>query len=186
MKKILQLTIFTLLFFACGKQKEQKLPETTIYAIQDLGLLATTEYTFGKVLFLDDNKDWYRWGDRKILISVKAKVKAGVDLSKMNASDITIESDKKIKLLLPAPEVVSFNMDPNDIKTEMKDINGLRFDFSQEEKMRVQKMGEDAIQREMRESTILTDARKNARVFLTDFYKELGFEEVIIDFRSNN
>ncbi len=169
--------------FSC-KEKEEKLPEVEIHHIQELGTLATTEYTFGKIVQLNDDKDWYRWGDRKILISVKAKAKAGVDLTKMNDKDVEVSEDKKtIKLTLPAAEIVSFEMNPNEIKTEMTDVNGLRFDFSQEEKMKVLQLGEKSIRTEMMESNILSEARKNARVFLKDFYHDMGYETVIIDFK---
>lgn len=177
------LIILSCLFLLSCKEGEKKLPETELHHIQMLGTLATTEYTFGKIIQLNDNKDWYRFGDRKILISTKAKVKAGVDLTKMDDKDVVIIDDKTIQLTLPAPEIVSFDMNSNDIKTEMTDINGLRFEFSQEEKVKVLKMGEESIRREMMDSNILSEARKNARIFLTDFYKDLGYENVIIEFK---
>lgn len=159
------------------------MPETKLYNIQDLGTLATTEYTFGKVVQLNDDKDWYRLGDRKILISVKAKAKAGVDLTRMDEKDVEEIDGKTVKLTLPAPEIVSFDMNPNDINTAMTDVNGFRFEFSQEEKIKVLQLGEQSIRQEMMESNILSDAKKNARVFLNDFYKDLGYENVIIEFK---
>lgn len=169
--------------FAC-KSKEEELPVVDIHHIQELGTLATTEYTFGKIVQLNDDKDWYRWGDRKILISVRARAKAGVDLTKMNEQDIEVSEDKKtVKLTLPPAEIVSFDMNPNEINTEMTDVNGFRTDFSQEEKMKVLQLGEKSIRREMMESNILSDAKKNARVFLKDLYQDMGYETVIIDFK---
>lgn len=159
------------------------MPEKELYHIQELGTLATTEYTFGKIVQLNDNKDWYRLGDRKILLSVKAKVKAGVDLTKMENQDIIEVDEKTVKLVLPAPEIVSFDMNPNDIRTEMTDINGFRFEFSQDEKVKILQLGEKSIREEMTDSNILSEAKKNARVFLTDFYKDLGYENVIIEFK---
>lgn len=181
MKPLLFIISICLLFFSC--KEEKKLPETDVYQIRELGTLATTEYTYGKILQLNDDKEWYKIGDRKILISVKAKAKAGIDLTKMNDKDIVEKDDKTIQLILPAPEVISFDMSPSDIRTEMTDINGLRMEFSQEEKVKILQMGEQSIRREMMESNILQDAQKNARVFLTDFYKDMGYENVIIDFK---
>lgn len=172
-----------LILSACGRQKKDELPQTEIHHIQSLGTLATTEYTFGKIIQLNDNKDWYKLGDRKILISTKAKVKAGVDLTKMEDNDVLVKDDKTIHLTLPAPEIVSFDMNPNDIRTEMTDVNGLRLEFSQEEKIKVLQLGEKRIREEMMESNILSDAKKNARIFLTDFYKDLGYENVVIEFK---
>ncbi len=173
-----------LIWFSCGKKAGEELPVTDIHHIQDLGTLATTEYTFGKIVHLNDDKDWYRFGDRKILIRVKAKAKAGIDLTKMNDKDVEVTDEgKTVKLLLPAPEIISFEMNPNDIRTEMTDVNGFRFEFSQEEKMKVLQLGEKSIREEMKESNILTDAKRNARVFLKDFYQDMGYEHVIIDFK---
>lgn len=176
------LIIFTCLSLLSCKEDKQ-LPEKELHQIQELGTLSTTEYTFGKIVQLNDDKDWYRLGDRKILISVKAKVKAGIDLTKMDEQDIVEVDEKTVKLILPAPEIVSFDMNPNDIKTEMTDINGFRFEFSQDEKVKILQLGEESIREEMMESNILSDAKKNARVFLSDFYKDLGYEKVMIEFK---
>lgn len=180
MKKIL--IIATVLFFFSCSEKTQS-PVQKVHDIKELGTLATTEYTYGKILQLNDNKEWYKIGDRKILISVRAKVKAGVDLTKMNEQDVVEKDDQTIQLTLPAPEIVSFDMNPNDIRTEMQDINGFRANFSQDEKVKILQLGETSIREELKESNILSDARKNARVFLTDFYKDMGYETVIIDFK---
>lgn len=171
----------TLFLFSCS-EKEQS-PVEKVHDIKELGTLATTEYTYGKILQLNDDKEWYKIGDRKILISVKAKVKAGVDLTKMSEQDIIEKDDQTIQLTLPAPEIVSFDMNPNDIRTEMQDVNGFRTNFSQDEKVKILQLGEERIRTEMQESNILSDARKNARVFLTDFYKDMGYETVIIEFK---
>lgn len=40
--------------------------------------LGTVEYTITKVVKADDNADWYKFGDRKILFTVKATMKAGI------------------------------------------------------------------------------------------------------------
>lgn len=178
------IVLMCLMLFSCGNKGEDQLPVTEIHHIQELGTLATTEYTFGKIVQLNDDKDWYRFGDRKILLSVKAKVKAGVDLTRMNDRDVEVSDDgKTVKLMLPAPEIVAFDMNPNDIKTEMTDVNGFRFEFTQDEKMKVLQLGEKSIRTEMMESNILSDAKKNARVFLKDFYQDMGYENVIIDFK---
>lgn len=178
------IVLMCLMLLSCGNKEEDQLPVTEIHHIQELGTLATTEYTFGKIVQLNDDKDWYRFGDRKILLSVKAKVKAGVDLTRMNDRDVEVSDDgKTVKLMLPAPEIVAFDMNPNDIKTEMTDVNGFRFEFTQDEKMKVLQLGEKSIRTEMMESNILSDAKKNARVFLKDFYQDMGYENVIIDFK---
>ena len=172
-----------LFFFIAACSEEKELPVADVYQIHNLGTLATTEYTFGKILQLNDNKEWYKLGDRKILISVRAKVKAGVDLQKIKPEDVVVSDETTITLRLPAAEIVSFEMNPSEIRTEMSDVNGFRMEFSQTEKIKILKMGEESIRHDMMESNIIKDAEKNARVFLIDFYKELGFETVNIEFK---
>lgn len=165
-------------------KEEKTIPETEVYQIQDLGTLSTTEYTFGKVLHLEDNKEWYKLGDRKILINVRAKAKAGVDLRKVSDADIVEKDKKTISLTLPAPEIISFDINTEDVRTVHTDVNGFRMEFNQEEKIKILEMGEQAIRKEMMQSDILKEAKKNATVFLRDFYKNQGYEQVIIDFKT--
>ena len=72
-------------------------------------------------------------------------------------------------------------MDPNDVKTEMEEINGFRHNFTQQEKNAFLKQGEAAIKKNLAETGIIKDANDNVTVFLQDFYKKLGFKEVIVN-----
>jgi len=180
-KHLLYGLLFSLLA-SCGEDK--KIEEKEIFEVKNIGMLSTTEYTVGKVVKLSDNKEWYKWGDRKILMSCKAKIKAGVNMNEILDKDIKAEG-KRIEITLPPPQIVSFEMDPDLIRTEMVDVNGFRANFTQEEKNRVMQLGEKAIREDLKKLNILNDAEKNAKAFLTDFYKELGFEEVIIHGTTN-
>ncbi|MDX2362145.1 MAG: DUF4230 domain-containing protein [Crocinitomicaceae bacterium] len=185
-----------LFVFITACSSENDIPEDQVYAIREIGILSTTEYTIGKVIKLDDSDlgldeiDWsdLSWtdldnipkiGDRKLLISCKAKVKAGVDLSQIKDSDITIKGNT-IEIILPPATITSFSMDPKSVHTEMENISGFRDPFTQEEKTNFLQQGEEAILEDLDQSTILKDATDNAEIFLQDFYKQLGFEEVII------
>lgn len=173
---------FILVFFFIGCSEEPQLPELDVYQIRDIGILATSEYTLGKVIKLSDPPEWYKLGDRKILISTKAKVKAGCDLSKLNEGDIEVVGSK-IKITLPGVTLTSFEMNPEDVRTEMKNISGFRTDFSQEEVNKILKLGEQAIRAEVMKTDILKDAKENTTEFIVNFYKDLGFEEVIVEYK---
>ncbi len=176
LKPIVYLIPLLILFASCG---EDEVKEDEIFEIRNIGILSTSEYTVGKVIKLDDEGEWYKWGDRKILISCKAKIKAGVNLNNLRDEDIKING-KRIEIYLPPAEITSFDMDPKDMKTEMVEVSGMRFDFTQEETNDILKQGEQAIRKEMKSLNILYDAQKNAAVFVKDFYTQLGFEEVIV------
>ena len=177
MKNRLFFSLLVLFLASCGDEKE--VHETEIYQIRSIGTLATTEYTLGKIIHWNDEGEWYKFGDRKILLSCKATVKAGVNLNKIKESDIEVEGNK-ITIQLPPPEIVSFEMDPDLIRTEMTDVNGFRSDFSQVEKSKVLQKGEESIRKDLRKLHILDEAEQNAKIFIVDFYKNLGFEQVIV------
>lgn len=167
-----------LALFSCGTD-DQPVRNSEIYEIRSIGTLSTSEYTVSKIIKLNDKGEWYTWGDRKILISCKAKIKAGVNLNRLAPEDIKVEG-KKITIELPEAEIISFEMNPDQIKTEMVDVSGFRADFSQHEKNHILQLGEKSIRKDLKQLNILQDAETNAIVFLTDFYKNLGFEEIII------
>lgn len=167
-----------LVISSCGTD-DTPVRNSEIYEIRSVGTLSTSEYTVSKIIKLNDKGEWYYWGDRKILISCKAKIKAGVNLNRLAAEDIKVDG-KKITIQLPEPEIISFEMNPDQIKTEMVDVSGFRAEFSQQEKNKILQLGEKSIRKDLQQLNILRDAETNAIVFLTDFYKNLGFEEIII------
>lgn len=170
--------------FLWGCNSEEKEPEVDVYEIRNIGLLSTSEYTIGKVIKLDDNKDWYKFGDRKILISCRAKVKAGINLMELKDSSIHVNG-KSIRIELPPVQITSFEMDPNTVNTEMQDINGFRADFSQADKNRILRLGEKSIRDNLDKTGIRKDAEKNAISFIINFYKQLGFEDIQVEPSSN-
>jgi hypothetical protein len=177
MKNWFGLSLVCLLLTSCGEGKE--VPENEVYEIRSIGTLSTTEYTLGKIIKWNDEGEWYKFGDRKILLSCKATVKAGVNLTLIKDADIEVDG-KRITIQLPPPEIVSFEMNPELIRTEMTDVNGFRSGFSQEDKSKALQKGEESIRKDLRKLTILDEAERNAKTFITDFYKNLGFEQVIV------
>jgi len=182
MKSFLLYSFLILFLVACSPEKE--LREVDVYEIRNIGELSTTEYTVGKIIKLNDKaQEWYKYGDRKILISCKAKIKAGVDLSSLKEGDIIV-SGKKIVTYLPKAKLTSFEMDPRDIYTEKESISGFRDKFTQSEKNLFLKQGEKATLENLPQTGIIKDANKNTSIFIEEFYKNLGFEEVIVKQKS--
>ncbi|MES2588945.1 MAG: DUF4230 domain-containing protein [Bacteroidota bacterium] len=173
--------LFLLLFFISCSKSEDKETQVAVFELRNIGLLSTSEYTIGKIIELKDDSEWYKFGDRNILISCKAKVKAGIDLVKIQKEDIEVDG-KKVTIHLPYPTLISFDMDPNLIKTEMEDINGFRKSFTQEEKNHILALGEKSIKENLLKTSILSHAKQNAELFIENFYKELGFKEIHVEF----
>lgn len=172
-------SLLALPFFLLSCKNDPPVKESEIYEVRNIGTLSTTEYTVGKVVKLSDEAEWYKYGDRKILMSCKARIKAGIDLTEIKDGDIKTDGTT-IEIQLPEPKIVSFEMDPRLVRTEMEEINGLRSSFSQEEKNKIMQLGEKAIRRDLEKLDMLDKASDNAKKFLREFYEQLGFEEVII------
>lgn len=181
MHKLVNLFILTLLIASCGDGTKTP-PKAEIYEVKNIGLLSTSEYTIGKIIKLDDPPEWYKFGDRKLLISCKAKIKAGVDLKKLRDGDILV-SGNTLTILLPPAEITTFVMEPNLIHTEMESVSGFRQSFSQEEKNDFMRQGEKSIKKDIKDTKILRDAEESAAVFLRDFYKQMGYNNVIVKHR---
>ncbi|MFT5777436.1 MAG: hypothetical protein ACI837_000368 [Crocinitomicaceae bacterium] len=174
---------FSIVFLsACGEEEKKELPKPAVYEVKNIGLLSTTEYTVGKIVQMDDapGERWV-YGDRKLLISCKAKIKAGIDMSKIKEGDIEVIGNT-VKIKLPPATITSFTMDPNQIHTKMESITGFRDKFTQVEKNKFMRQGEDAIRDDILQTGIIKDAEKNAELFLGEFYKQMGFDKVIVDY----
>lgn len=184
MKKLFFTLLSAILLVSCSSD-EKKVSKVDVLSIRDIGQLATTEYTIGKVIQLKDNKAWYKFGDRDILISCKATVKAGVDFAQLDASKVVADGEK-INIHLPYPMIQSFDMNPEFIRTEMENISGLRAGFTQEEKNEILRQGEQSIRHNMKKTHILEQAKKNAEAFIRNFYSEMGFSEINITFQQRH
>lgn len=170
--------VLFIFLFACSEASP--VPKAEVYEIRNIGELSTTEYTVGKIVKLDDSaEEWYKIGDRKILIHCKAKIKAGVDLNELKDGDIKL-SGNSIVITLPPAKITTFSMDPNLVRTEMESVTGFRSNFTQKEKNNFLKQGEEAIRKDILETGILKDAENNAEAFLIDFYTQMGFENITV------
>ncbi len=173
MKRLFFLIVSGLIISACSTKEP---PEPDIYSIKSIGVLSTTEFTVGKIVRFDDSPEWYKFGDRKILIRCRAKVKAGVNLM-----DAEIKKEEnKITVKLPAPVITSFVIDPDDVQTVMVDVNGFRSKFNQTDKNEILKRGEAQILQQVESTSIYREAAENAVAFVRDFYREAGYPDVEI------
>ena len=147
--------------------------------------LGTVEYTITKVVKADDNADWYKFGDRKILFTVKATMKAGISIDSPNSYSAQIdESTKSITLTLPEPKVLSLNMRAEDTKLEYEQVSITRFDFDNMERNSLLRQAEEDIKND-KSLGILKDAQDNAEMFFKAMLAQVGFEKITINFANN-
>jgi hypothetical protein len=167
-----------LLCWGCGKSKEARQRE--ILGIREMSDLVTAEYVVTKIIKASDDKTWYKAGDRKILMSCRAFIKAGIDLSAIKESDIQIDG-KNITLQIPAARIVSLNMPPENIVVEYQETGFFRSPFKAGERDALAAQAEAQLRNGAEAMGLLQTADANAKDFITGFLKRAGFTGITIN-----
>jgi hypothetical protein len=146
---------------------------TVIHEVQSLSELVTVKYVMDKVVVLEDVK-WY--GESRVLLLAHGVVNAGVDLKRLQPSDVII-SGKTILIRLPSPQITDAYLD--DKASQVIDHStGLLRSFDKDLEQTARQNAVDDIARAARRGGILDDADKRARAELAVFLKRAGFESV--------
>lgn len=172
------LLIILLLITACKKKDEKK---PVILTLKEMSDLATVEYTVTKIIKANDNKTWFKIGDRKILMSCEATIKAGVDLNNISENNFRI-SGKDIKVQLPPPKVISLSIPPEKIKVEYQDISVFRDPFKTGERDQLASQAEAQIRNSIDSLGILEQAKANTSLFVHNTLKQMGYENITITY----
>jgi hypothetical protein len=145
--------------------------------------LGTVEYTVRKAVRARDEGEWFKIGNRRILFSCKAYIKAGINLENLSLDKIVVdESTRSVSLVLPHATVLSINLPPEEIRLEYEDVTGFRQKFSDQERQALLKQGERDIVRDIPSLRILAEAEENALGFFRPMLEQMGFENVQISF----
>ena len=184
--KIKVLCGITLLMILCACNKNElnsSEPKTQMKDLTELAELGTVEYTITKNVKANDNQAFYKFGDRKILFSVKAFMKAGIDLKGFSNDKVKVdETDKSVTVTLPKPSILSLNLPPEDAKVVYESVGTFRGKFSAADRTALLQQGEKAIMGSVEELGILEEAESNARQFVQAFFKQAGFDNVTVNF----
>jgi hypothetical protein len=174
-------SILILMTASCNKSLPEVNPVDKVIKIKDLNQLGTVEYKVSKIISGTDDLTWYKLGNRKILFSCEAVIKAGIDFSKLRKQDISIDN-KFVSLKLPKAEVIYMKIDHNKIKEEYKETGFFRSDFTNKEKDDLLILGEQSINKAIPDMGILASAESNAKMFLNSYLKASGFKDVTVEF----
>lgn len=181
--KLLRLSFYTLLLFAfcLSSCKKKNHLYQTVLALKRTGTLVTAEFTLGKIVKASDDKTWYKIGDRKILISLEAHLKAGINLLNINEKNFT-DDGSVLSLRLPPAEIFSFSIPPEKIKLEHEEIGLLRSDFSAAEREDLLAQAEIQIRSLADSLRILQIAEDNAEIYLEKLLQQSGYDKVEVTF----
>lgn len=152
-----------------------------VLGLRNMSDLATAEYVVTKIIKANDNQTWYKIGNRKILMSCKASLVAGIDLSKLTEKDIHIDGEN-ISLTLPRAHLLYVNIKPEDIKTAFEDVSVFRSNFSTQEKNDLSRQAEKQIRESADSLGIYITAESNATLFINNFLQKEGFKNININF----
>ena len=155
-----------------------------IEAITAMKQLSLVEYRVSKIVKADDEGAWYKIGDRKILLSCTAYLKAGVDLATFGPDDVDIDwTGKRVAVTIPHSTLLSLDMPASEIRLEYDHVTMLRQAFSAEERNALLRQGEKQIRDSVPSLGILEKADENARRFFESVFGKMGFETVEVSFR---
>ena len=181
MKNILQILLLAILCVSCNPKG--KMVEEALDRLEDVAQIGTVEYTITKLIIANDNS-LFKFGDRKIVFSCRATMKAGIDLKDFEKGDVDISnSGKEVTLNLPYPKVLAFNMPADEVKLEYSKVSGLLDAYNTQERNDLLKQGEAAILADAANIGIIEDAKKNATDFFTMLLANCKFEKVNVCFK---
>lgn len=146
-----------------------------ITQVQSLAQLVTVKYVMEKVVILEDIKVY---GENRVLLVAHGVVKAGVDLAKLQPDDIEI-SGTSITVKLPPCGITDVYLDEDKTQV-LEHSTGLLRRFDKDLQQSARREGLDAIRRSARYSGILEEAQARAELHLQLFFRQLGFESVVI------
>ena len=184
MRRFLPVLLVLLLLPACSRKAslQEQLTER-ISTLSRTAELGTVEYTVKKAIRARDEGDWFKIGNRRILFSCTAHIKAGINLDRIPLDKIVVdESSHSVSLVLPHAAVLSINLPPEEIRLEYEDITGFRQKFSDRERQALLKQGERDIVRDIPKLGILAEAETNALEFFRPMLEQMGFENIQISF----
>lgn len=170
--------IIGVFFYSCKNKPQLPTQDQIISKMSEMSNLGTVEYSLSKIIHVND-KQWYAIGPRKVLIECKAYVKAGIDFKQLKVIEIN-DSLKSIKIEIPEAKILIVTIPPSDIKVVNTNIGFFRGKFTNEELNEIHKQAEIDINTKIQDLNILPDAKKNGKLFLQNFLKSLGFEQIII------
>jgi hypothetical protein len=178
---VLLLTIF--MVPGCSERVPEDTTQREIEAISQMRELSLVEYRVRKIVKANDEGEWYKIGDRKILLSCTAYLKAGIDLSGFSAENVDINRlDGSVTVTVPHAKLLSLDMPASEIREEYDHVTMLRQSFTAEERNALLRQGEKQIRSSVPSLGILEKAEENARRFFESVFTKMGFTSVEVVF----
>lgn len=181
MRLILQLLLL-LLLIGCKENPRA----IVVSKVQKAAKLATTEFVIDKAVFARREKSFIhviKLNEAIFFAHSQAIIKAGIDLEKLSADDVTI-ADQTIRLKLPPVEVINFSYPIEKFKID-EDVTEQAFlnRFTLEDYDEMFRQAELDIRENIEYLGIKKSTQQKTRIMLQSLLKNLGYTEVYIEFK---
>lgn len=155
-------------------------PVTIIHDVRTLARLETIQYTVEKVITAETNQNsfGFLFGD-KLLFVAHGVVIAGVDLGKMQPTDLRIEG-QVLRVRMPPAEVFVATLD-NEKSYVYDRETGLLNRGEQDLETNARRAAEQEILKAAVDDGILVTAQQNAENYLSRMLMDLGYQDVIFE-----
>lgn len=153
---------------------------TMVQQVQSLSQLVTVQYITEKIVVLEDppKELWSQFvaGNNRVILVAHGVVKAGVDLSAVNAKDLRL-SGTNVYLRLPSATITDVYLD--DKKTQVLEhktalLRALDRNLEQE----ARRQAVDEIRRAAKYGGIVDEADRRARTQLQQFFTPMGLKVI--------
>ena len=184
MMRRISFLLAVLLLAACSRGPSlQEQLNARIQALSQTAELGTVEYTVRKAVRARDEGEWFKIGNRRILFTCTAYLKAGIRLDRIPLEKIVVDEEaRSVAMVLPHATVFSINLPPEEIRLEYEDVIGFRQKFSDRERQTLLRQGERDIVRDLPTLGILDEAEANAEEFFRSMLEQMGFDNIQIVF----
>lgn len=148
--------------------------------VKNISELNTVEMYFNEIIDFKNAKLFNNFEipftKKSFIFTVKARVKAGIDLSSLEQSDIKIEG-KKLVLRLAAPVITSGEILSYKAYDEK---DGLFNEVTTEDTLRALELFEEDLKNQAKDNGIVEKAKENAEKSIGSIFMMAGYEQVDI------
>ncbi|MEY3436564.1 MAG: hypothetical protein RL335_1020 [Bacteroidota bacterium] len=122
--------------------------------------------------------------DQPQLWSTESIINVSIDFQKLDSSNIIL-SDKKIKMILPKPFILSHEINPKSLEIKYTQKPNIPFVLTpdQEEKMLIK--ADQQLKNSIDTIGIISKAEENLTSFLSGYLKSIGYTQISIRYSSH-
>ena len=182
---IVILATISVTFFVTNKFHEQEHYSASgvLEQVKDISELNTVEMYFNEIIDFKNAKLFNNFQipftEKSFIFTVKSKVKAGVDLSSIDESDIAI-SGKSLLIQLPNPTITSKEILSYKVYDEK---NGLFNEVTTEDTLKALELFEKDMEEQALSSGIIEKSKENTEHIIRNLFLSYGFESIEIEWK---